>query len=369
MGELDDEQQAYLFDTLLSDADKWHMPPHAQSRRAAETDETVADDLALVAALRELQPSRNELSSARARVGQRLAEAMRAEPAAPSRLQSARAWLRAVTSPPILASRVAARTGAPAVAAHQTAEERRERLVSGLRRLSAFGLALLVVIISLLAGASAASAHALPESPLYMVKRAEESTLLAFSWTDDSKGQTLTMIANHRIVEAAAEAGQRHTPEACSLLNEFDSALSQLIDLTAHAQATHEDTSVLARAIQATLETEQSVATQAATHGESTFAQATTASAQAATAHLARAGIELPKKSRQNNGQHNGQGNGQGSDQNNGQSSTPTESSQTPTPKATHVSNGASSSSQATPVATAGSATPHTTQPTATAGG
>lgn len=342
MGEWDDEQQASLFDALLSDADKWHMPPRAQARRAAEVDDTVAADLALVVSLRETQPSRHELESARARIGQRLAEVMYAEPAPATRLQQARTWLRAVTSPPV----ASARTVAARAAAFHVQGERREWLFGALRRMSLTMVALLTLFFGLVAGASVASAHALPESPLYVIKRAEEATLLVLSWTDDSKGQTLTMIANHRLVEAAAEADQRRTSEARSLLGEFDGALSQLIDLTAHAQSTHEDASVLARAIQTTLETEQSIASHAAAHGEASFAQATSASVLAAQAHVAHAGVTLPKDAHQNNGHGGGQGNDQG------------KPAQTPGPKATHTPNSGSQGSQPTPTATPSSSAP-----------
>ncbi len=142
MSDLDDSQQARLFDALLSDADRWNTAPLAQARRAAETDATVADDLALVAALRELTPPRSETEAARARVGLRLAEVMRTVSAQPTsgRLRGARAWLRAVTAPP---ARTPRRT-TPRLAS-ETPPARRWLQGVSLGRAAAFGAATLVI--------------------------------------------------------------------------------------------------------------------------------------------------------------------------------------------------------------------------------
>ena len=367
MGELDDNQQARLFDALLSDAEQWHTPPRAQARRAAETDETVAEDLSLIVALRDVKPARDEAEFARARVAQRLAAVMRSEPGplpVVTQPQGARAWLRALTAPPATTARRVTAGPASARARHDAAPEQRSRIGETLGRLAMVAVALLVVGFGLLAGASVASAHALPESPFYGVKRAEESTLLALSWTDDSKGATLTMIADHRIVEAGAEADLHHSAEAHALLGEFDTAFAQLIDLTAHAQSAHEDTSTLARAVQTTLETGQSVATQAATHGHPTFAQAANASAQAAAAHIQQAGIKLPDKSGNSKGKGNGAGNNGASSNAGGANSNSGKPQQTPGAAATHTPH---ASSNATPSATP-SATPGAGQSTPTVG-
>lgn len=339
MGELDENQQARLFDALLSDAEKWNTAPRAQARRAADTDDVVAEDLSLIVSLREVRLPRSETEFARARVGQRLANMMQAEPGPPpvvGRVQSARAWLRAVTAPPARAARVTAPQRPQDQRDQRGAPAAYSPIGATLRRAAAFAAVAMVAACVSLAGASVASAHALPESPLYGVKRAEETTLLALAWNDESKGQTLAMIANHRLTEAAAEADQRRNTEARALLGEFDTAMGKLIDLTAHAQAIHEDSSDLASAVQATLEAERNTAAQAAAHGETAFAEAANASMRAAKAHIQQAGIELPGKSGQNNGnkgsgQNNGKGSSQGS--NSGRPTPPV----SVTPGATHT--------------------------------
>jgi hypothetical protein len=337
MSEIDDVRQARLFDALLSEAERWRTPASAQARRVEESDAAVAADLALVATLRETQPSRDETAFARARVAQQLAELMRAEPTPASEAASeaisesaatvapshiVRVWPRVITASPTAGAAPDADSQRLRRLWRLSAWPERERVGATLRRLALLVAALLLVATASLAGASAASAQALPESPFYAVKRLEETTLLALSWSDESKGQTLTMIANHRLIEAAAEAGQQRTDEARSLLHEFDSTFAQLIDLAADAKARHENTSVLARAIQTTLAAEQTAATQANAHNETAFAQAADASAQAATTHIASAGVGLPTTPSQGAGQSNGQGvgngNGQGAGQSNG---------------------------------------------------
>lgn len=363
MGDLDDNQQARLFEALLSDAEQWHTPPRAQARRAAEKDDAVAEDLSLIVALRDVKPQRDEAEFARARIAQRLAMVMRAEPGpapAAARPHGARAWLRALTAPPATSTRRVTASPASPTAQQGSVPGARWRPGEALGRLAMVAMALLTLGFGLLAGASVASAHALPESPFYGVKRAEESTLLALSWTDDSKGATLTMIANHRITEAGAEADLRRSAEARTLLGEFDTAFAQLIDLTAQAGSKHEDTTTLARAVQTTLETEQTIATQAETHGHATFAQAAKASAQAAAAHIQQAGIVLPDASGKNNSHGSSAGNNDangksGSSGSNGASGSSGKPQQTPGVEATHTPHtSAGNSAQGTPTVGAG---------------
>jgi uncharacterized membrane protein YgcG len=359
MSDLNDSQQARLFDALLSDADRWNTAPSAQARRAAETDATVADDLALVAALRNLTPPRAETEAVRARIGMRLAQVMHAEPARPAagRLSSARAWLRAVTAPP---ARTPRRT-TPKLASEGPSAR---RWLDGVRpgRAAALGAATLVIIGMLLTGASVASAQALPESPLYNVKRAEETLQLDFAMTDTAKGATLTLIASRRLTEAVAEADLRRETEARALLQEFNAALSQMIDLTAQAQNEHEDTRALASAVQALLTAEENSAARAKAHGELGFAAAAASGAQAAHAHIKSVGITLPRSPAQNGagsaGQGTGAGNSKGSSSGGKGSSSGGKGSNgspqpTVEPKPTHTPHtGNSGSSQNTPPST-----------------
>ncbi len=328
MSEPPQNQQERLFEAFFDESVRFHVPPLPQSRRAAETDEDVAADLALIAALQQVNPGKHERDGARARVSERIAALMAAEssPAGGASKKGARAFLRAVTAPPVLAARQ------PAI---------RQRALDALRRTSVLVAALLVAATAALAGASVASAHALPDSPLYTIKLAEEQVLWAFAWSDENKGQTLTVIAGHRLHEANAEADQRHTTEALRLVGNLNDTLGRLVALTAQAQRAHKDTTPLTSDIRAMLDAEQTVATQAMTHGETDFAKALSDSMQTVHAQIATAGVTLPKTPHQgSNGQDNGAGQGK--------------PQQTPTPKPTHTPRTDSGSPQGkpTPLAT-----------------
>jgi len=362
--ELDDLRRERLFDSLLSAGDHWHMPLDAQAERAADTDAGVAEDLALLAQLRALQTGREETEFARARIARQLDELLYAEPMGAEAAQplDAHDWmrsrLRALTAPPadeLAAARRSAERQAADRAARLARRQAITRVVAG-HTATLVGAALLLVCATL-TGVSAAAARALPESPLYAVKRAEETTLLAISWGDVSRGQTLNMIANHRLTEAASEADLHRIPEAHSLLHQFDSTFTELITLTRHAQAQHEDTSSLTSGIQATVVSEQSIGATASAHGEVSFAAAVTSSAQSAMTQMQAAGIGTnPGHSHDhsNNGNHNGAGNGNGSP------------AQTPTPKPTHTPR-TGSGSGAGPGGTVSTPTVGSTTPSANA--
>lgn len=364
--ELDDLRRERLFDSLLSAGDRWHLTLDTQAARAADADVGVAEDLALLARLRALQTGREETEFARARIARQLDELMRAEPlgAEAARPPDAREWMRA---------RMRALTAPPAdqVAAARQRAERKEAERGGrlARRQAIMGIvtgraatlvgSLLLLACCALAGVSAAAAHALPESPLYAVKRAEETTLLAISWGDSSRGQTLNMIANHRLGEAATEADLNRLPEARSLLSQFDSTFTELVALTRHAQALHEDTSALTSGIQATVASEQSIGATASAHGETSFATAVSTSAQSAMTQMQAAGIGVsnnPNHGHDHNGNDNhGNGNGNGN-----ASATP---GLTPTPKPTHAPHGGNGAAGA---GQNGAGSPTPTTPTAT---
>ncbi|HEX2347197.1 MAG TPA: DUF5667 domain-containing protein [Ktedonobacterales bacterium] len=362
--ELDDLRRERLFDSLLSAGDHWHMPLDAQAERAADTDAGVAEDLALLAQLRALQTGREETEFARARIARQLDELLYAEPMGAEAAQplDAHDWmrsrLRALTAPPadeLAAARRSAERQAADRAARLARRQAITRVVAG-HTATLVGAALLLVCATL-TGVSAAAARALPESPLYAVKRAEETTLLAISWGDVSRGQTLNMIANHRLTEAASEADLHRIPEAHSLLHQFDSTFTELITLTRHAQAQHEDTSSLTSGIQATVVSEQSIGATASAHGEVSFAAAVTSSAQSAMTQMQAAGIGTnPGHSHDhsNNGNHNGAGNGNGAP------------AQTPTPKPTHTPR-TGSGSGAGPGGTVSTPTVGSTTPSANA--
>lgn len=287
------------------------------------------------------------------RIAGELEKLMRAEPdGAPALSSATHGWLRAVTSPPMLVRQAA---------------QRRARAIAALQRFGTIAVAVLVVAMATLASASGAAARALPESPLYTVKLAEEATLMGLSWNDESKGQTLLMIASHRLGDSAQEADQRHTVQAHRLMTEFRTTLTQAVDLAAHAKAMHEDTSALTSGIQSTLDEASTLASQASQRGDTDYSAAALASVASVSAYVGQVGITLPPKSSSGKG-HDGKGNGsdhngdQGGNQNGGQS--------TPDPKSTHVTQGeggAATSTPQTPEATSTkpTATPSNTTPTA----
>src|SRR5262249_49149594 len=55
-----------------------------------------------------------------------------------------------------------------------------------------------------------ASSPALPSSPLYGLKRAQEWVALQTAWSDQRRGDVLLMIASHRLDEAKAESNAGH---------------------------------------------------------------------------------------------------------------------------------------------------------------
>lgn len=326
MNEMDDPRRERLFDSLLDAVDHWQTTPEAQARRVEEQDADVARDLSLLPELRAVQPEREETEFARARIAWRLDELMREEPlgAEAARPPDAREWmrsrLRALTAPPA-AERAAARERAQRrEAARATRQARRRALARAVTgQMATLAAALLLLACAALTGASAAAARALPESPLYVVKRAEETALLAISWGDSNRGQTLNLIANHRLGEAASEADLNRSTEAHALLGQFDSVFSQLITLTQHAQAQGEDVAILTSGIQATVASEQSIGARATAHGETDFAAAVSSSAQSAMALMRAAGISAADPGNTHGHQNSGN------------------PGQTPTPRPTHT--------------------------------
>lgn len=294
MRDTDEQALAALFDRLLDDADAHAVPLRTQARRAGERAAGVADDLALLAALREVAPLPREVEAARKRVGARLADALLAEVATPAKTVAAAPLTQATQATRATGAAGAARPRLRLVSQSEAPQPPvTRRAAHPLRRL-ALVAAILLAATGGLAGVSNAAAQALPESPLYGVKRAEESVSLTLARTDVGRGQVLGVIAQHRLGEAAAEADQRRGDEARSLLTQFDAALRQLITLTAQAQAHHEDTGPLTQVIQETLQDAQSAQRHAAQRGDTSFAQATQASMAAAGTQLQSAGVTLP---------------------------------------------------------------------------
>ena len=119
-----------------------------------------------------------------------------------------------------------------------------------------------------------ASAGALPGSPLYAMKRANEDFHLRIAWSSQMRSQMLAQIAANRLAEARAEAARHNNAQALSLMKESDEATAQLINLAITLRSRHEDDTDVQRALATTLRAEYDALTQAQSDGQSAFAQA-----------------------------------------------------------------------------------------------
>ena len=263
--------------------------------RYADDDETLAADLGLIAALRAVELPASDAADARARVERRLRAFLASEVAAsdtvapsvapphrpPSMLTSitltipARpsAGRDALLSSGSTSGSIASAQNAVTIALKAPSQRQSQptRRASG-ARVVALVAALLLIVVGAVLAVSNAAAVALPESPLYQIKLANEEMALQFAWTDTQRGQALAQIADHRLTEARAEA-HIHQSEAQSLTLESDAAMSQLITLLEQMRAQHEDTGVVAQALSDELQAEQTAYLQAQRQGLSGFAQ------------------------------------------------------------------------------------------------
>lgn len=119
-----------------------------------------------------------------------------------------------------------------------------------------------------------AAAGALPGSPLYAMKRANEDFHLRIAWSSQMRGQMLAQIAANRLAEARAEAARDNNAQALSLMQESDEATTQLINLAITLHSRHEDDTDVQRALATTLRVEYDALNQAQSDGQSAFAQA-----------------------------------------------------------------------------------------------
>lgn len=122
--------------------------------------------------------------------------------------------------------------------------------------------------------ATVASADALPGSPLYGVKRADEDFQLRIAWSSQMRSQALAQIALHRLDEARAEAARGNETEALTLMDESDAATRQLIDLAVSLKRDHQNDTAVQNALAATLRAEYDALHQAQNSGQTMLAQA-----------------------------------------------------------------------------------------------
>lgn len=220
-----------------------------------ERDAAMAANLRLIAQLRQLAPPRSEIESARLRIGQRVTREvlgdMSDEDAPMAPLRSLR-----LSEPPApddhsltdLLNKARAHS-APAHAltgAHVPAVGPRNPLWRHVRKRAAIGaVAAATLLLALGVGLSYASLDSLPGSPLYGLKRGEESLMLVMPQGVESHARTLSMIAVRRLVEAQAESRAHHDTQAKMLLQQYNDAMNQLISLAATVKSQHGDNSVV----------------------------------------------------------------------------------------------------------------------------
>lgn len=161
-------------------------------------------------------------------------------------------------------------------------------------RLVALCAAILTVIFMGNWMVASAAANALPGSPLYSYKRAEEDIELRMAWSSQLRSEVLARVAMHRLAEARAEAAQHHTGQALRLMKECDKATSQLVDLVVALHRQHEDDDSVKRALAKTLQAEYDTLAQARTHGQAALAQALTNSVTEQQHMLTASNIVIP---------------------------------------------------------------------------
>jgi uncharacterized protein DUF5667 len=118
-----------------------------------------------------------------------------------------------------------------------------------------------------------AAASALPDSPLYAIKRADENVELTFSWSNQMRGEVLAQIAVHRLSEARSEAASQHTTRAVALMGESNAATQQLINLAIATKTRSTRDGAVTDSLAKTLEAEYAALAQAQSDGQTWLAQ------------------------------------------------------------------------------------------------
>lgn len=141
-------------------------------------------------------------------------------------------------------------------------------------RIAALCAAVLAILLMATGMLSVASSDALPESPLYFVKRANENIQLQMAWSDQMRAEVLAQIARHRLDEANAEAALHHTNQAVLLIDECNQSTGQLVNLVIAMHQNRQDDKTVTDALTTTLRAEYDALTLASNNGQSALAQA-----------------------------------------------------------------------------------------------
>jgi hypothetical protein len=302
------------FDDILDAAGGDSNALRDAARRVARHDLELSADLDFVARLSGIMPSRAEIDSARLAVGQRLASAILAgageeaarngarkqlrrsepEPYRPGHdggSQAASASAGGALIPPTTTTKITStepiqRTSSPPAALPRRAVTRGRVFLSA--------VAAVIALIALGAALTALSASSLPESPLYSVKRAEESVLLAFPLDGASQARVLSMVALRRLTEAQDEAIVGRDREAEILLDQFNDDVRQMIRIAAKASGNASERRAITMQIANVLKVQDVVRNEAQTRGNAAFSQALSASAVALATTLQQSNVTLP---------------------------------------------------------------------------
>jgi hypothetical protein len=147
------------------------------------------------------------------------------------------------------------------------------RKIGRWRSIALAAAVLLVCALGIWQTLNAASA-ALPDSPLYAVKRGTEWIAVTSAWSDQRRGEVLASIAAQRLAETRVVAARHNDALVRSLTGELNSTMHDLILLTAHMKAKHEDTTVVVRALARDLGAEYAALQLARQSGQTVLAQA-----------------------------------------------------------------------------------------------
>jgi hypothetical protein len=265
---------ANLFEIVLSKLD---ASPQVAARSPGQPESSgsaLRDELRLVCSMRQIQVSESELSEARMRVTGRLWDEMAVSPAASLPFDKTPTRIRPT------------RRGA-----HQ-----RSRVPRCVARAA---LTAAILLVGCFAGwqVSAAAAAALPESPLYGIKRGEELLALNTSWSDSRRGEVLATIADHRLSELRAESLQQKDPLVHSLAAELDGTMRQLISLTASMTARHENLSSVSADLAHEMNAEYATLDTALQSGDVALAQVLAVTTQSEATMIYNSHINLPSSS------------------------------------------------------------------------
>jgi hypothetical protein len=239
------------------------LPPSDDLHEELAMSDAPTADMGLARILRELPLPPGEVTAAREQVWARLLEDIARDNAPPPGtkftplIRTARKETYAYESPP---------AAAPAWQegdSWDTAYRARRLLLI---------VAMLLVFVVTGVGVSLASASALPSSPLYGVKRAEEWLELHTAWSDQRRGDALLAIASHRLAEAEAESEAGNGDSVHSLVQELDGTVTEAIDLAASMISKHEDATAITAGLERVLNDENTVQSQAQQQGHQALA-------------------------------------------------------------------------------------------------